>query len=208
MNIMINNVICNTIENRVYKFTFNEIIEEIKNNLISLRRFDPSINSSSYEFKDSVKEAINYYLNSGVIIKIGEYYVPYNTYLFNKYDVKTDIIAYSYGYKQIGYFDIEEVDETLVDIDTCCNANKLISDTNKLIVLVGELLEEGLWDVSEVSFDEVNTLYHMLKKQGAPKEEIVQYVLNYYNAVKSENKKFKNRYIITPHVKKLSKNNL
>ena len=208
MNIMVNNVIYNTIENRVYKFTFNEIIEEIKNKLINLRRFSPEINTSSYEFKDSVKEAINYYLNLGTIIKIGEYYIPYDTYLFNKYDVNSDIIAYSYGYKQAGYFDIGEVKETLVDIDTCCNANKMISDNNKLIVLVGELLEEGLWDVSEVTFDEVNTLYQMLKKQGASKEERVQYILNYYNAVKSENKKFKNRYIITPHVKKLSKNNL
>lgn len=199
---LISNVIYNVIENRVYKFTYDEIKKQIKEKLLNIRLLDVSSVINSYSFNDSLKDALNYYIDLGTITKIGEYYVPSETCIYNHYDVNSDMLVYSYGYKKSGYFDIDLEKETLVDVDSCCAANKF---NNNYIVLVGELLDEGLWEVSEVTFDEVNTLYHMLKEQGASREEIVQCVLNYYNAIKSDNKKFPNRYVITPHVKKLKR---
>lgn len=111
-------------------------------------------------------------------------------------------LAYSCGLSRGNNHYIDDI-EYLYDVET--RQEILKKDMQKRAILIGDLIGGGDYEQSKVPLYEITELYRKLKVEGANQEEIIQYILNYYNAVSLEDKllnKYSNRYKITSKVKK------
>ena len=141
-------------------------------------------------------------MEKGELHSINGWYVPENALAKQNYQVQNMELVYSYGLIRGNDHYIDDI-EYLYDVETMQEITK--KDRQRRAILTGELIGGGDYEQPKVPLYEITNLYQKLKKEGASQEEIIQYILNYYDAVSLDDqisKKYPNRYKITPKIKK------
>lgn len=192
----ISSVIETVIRDRVYKFNQEQIDIIIKD---EMNKLGVDGYHSMY-YWECYYNILNYLVVKRELIKKDDFYIPIETRINDYYDVDSRIIAYSNGLIR-GSNNLYDK-EDLFDIRSCSLMGKMETSVIEPIILTGYLEGDYNYKKPDVSIEEISGLYHKFINQGATVDEVIQYILNYYNAVLLPiDNKYSNRYKISPKVR-------
>lgn len=196
----LNMLIYNTIKKRVYKFTEEEIDAVIKEEM--KRQCFPETQSRTLYYYNTLSKILEYLCENGELHLVGGTLVPTDYMITTNYQINNMFLAYSYGLIRGNGHYMDDI-ERLYNVET---GEEILKQTMaKKIILTGKLIGGGDYDQPSIPLYQISDLYQKFLMQGAPRDETINHILNYYQAISLDgqimSEKYPNRYQISPKVK-------
>ena len=167
----VQNIIQTTFLERKVPFNQEMILEVIQEKLLS-SGFSKEVMECSY-FGILFLNTLAQFVDCGILylMEPEPFYFPIDYIIFRDYDTK---------FSELLYFSKDESQQPVyINVDTSKNVSNI---RNRDFLLTGGFTENHELLCPDISFEEIQDLYHAFRDEGVSKEEAINHILNYYQA--------------------------
>lgn len=165
----VQNIIQTTFLERKVPFDQKMILEVIQKKLLS-DGFSEEVTECSY-FGILFLNILEQFVEQGILYLMEPFYFPIDYIIFRDYNTKFSELLY--------FSKDEEQNPVYINVETSKHVNHI---HDRDFLLTGGFSRNYELLCPEISFEEIQDLYHAFRDEGVSKAEAINHILNYYQA--------------------------